>query len=288
MIKTKSKSKKVFDTVNITLLILASVIFIYPYILVIMSSFTDELSLVAQGYSITPAKLSFYAYNYMFSRNLPILRSLWNSFILVIVSTVITTSTCLLYAYALQHRKLKFKKFFNIYVVITMLFSGGLVPYFLTVSYFFEDSLWALIIPSAMAAYYTFLIRNYFYTIPVSLAEAAEIDGARNFTILFMIYIPLSTPVIATIALFCAVSQWNSYVGPMLFIDSVDKYPIQLTLQKLLDNVENMISAGATGIVPTESVKMAAIVVATVPIIILYPFMQKFFINGMVLGGVKE
>ena len=169
-----------------------------------------------------------------------------------------------------------------------MLFSGGLVPSYLVVTYFFDDSLWSLIIPGMMAAYYTFLLRNYFLTIPVSLAEAADMDGATDFQVLFMIYIPLSIPVIVTVAMFVVVSQWNSYIGPMLYIDSMEKFPLQLTLQKLLDNVENMVSVGNTDIIPTESLKMAAIVTSTVPILCIYPLMQRFFINGMILGGVKE
>ena len=288
MVSTRSRGQKVFNVCNIIALILLSAIFILPYIIVISSSLTDEMTLIVNGYSVLPKNVTLYAYQFMFSKNLPILGSLWNSVKLVLISTVLCTTTCMLYAYALQHRSLKFRKFFNLYVVITMLFGGGLVPYYLVVSYFFEDSIWALIIPGLMAAWYTFLIRNYFVTIPVSLCEAAEIDGARHFRILFSVYVPLSTPVIATIALFVAVSQWNSYSGPMLFIDSSEKYPIQLTLQKLLDNVENMVSVGNTDMVPTESVKMAAIVVATLPIICVYPFLQRFFINGMILGGVKE
>ena len=169
-----------------------------------------------------------------------------------------------------------------------MLFSGGLIPTYLVVTRFFEDSLWSLIIPSMMAAYYVFLLRNYFLSLPVSLAEAAELDGAGHFTVLFRIYMPLSVPVIVTVAMYMVVLQWNNYVGPMLYIESVDKYPLQLTLQKLLDNVENMVSAGNNEIIPTESLKMAAIVISTVPVLCVYPLVQRFFINGMMIGGVKE
>ena len=138
-----------------------------------------------------------------------------------------------------------------------------------------------------MTCYYTLLIRNYFLGLPRSFAEAAELDGASDLKILFRIYIPLSVPVLVTIAMFCVVFQWNNYTGPMLFIESQDKYTIQLMLQKLLDNVGNMVSS-STSLIPTESLKMAAIVVSTVPIICVYPFIQNFFINGMIIGGVKE
>lgn len=283
-----SRSRKVFIIFNTCAIILLSVIFLYPYLLVFMSSFTAETFLLKDGYGILPGKFSLEAYKFIFSNNFPVLKSLLNSAIITFISIAVTTTTCLFYAYALSHRKLKGKTFFNVFVVITMLFGGGLVPYYLVVSELFYDSFAALIIPSAMAAWYTFLIRNYFITIPTSLAEAAEIDGAGHFRVAVIIYIPLSAPVLATVALFVAVAQWNNYVGPMLFIDTVDKYPIQLTLQKILENVENMVPSGGNLLVPTESVKMASVVVATLPIIIAYPFLQRFFINGMILGGVKE
>jgi putative aldouronate transport system permease protein len=283
-----TKGRKVFITFNTIAIIILSIIFVYPYLLIFMSSFTKEITLLKNGYSILPDKYSFNAYVFIFSNNFPVLRSLLNSVVITVISVFTTTTTCLLYSYALQHKKLKGKKFFNVYVVITMLFGGGLVPYYLVVSSMFYDSIFSLIIPSAMAAWYTFLIRSYFLTIPISISEAAEIDGAGHFKILFSIYVPLSMPVIATIALFVAVAQWNNYVGPMLFIDSIEKYPIQLTLQKILDNVENMVPSGGNLVIPTESVKMASVVVATLPIIIVYPFLQKYFISGMILGGVKE
>lgn len=283
-----SKARMTFVVINSTLLVLLSVVFLYPYLLVISASFTDEIMLISNGFSLIPEKLSVEAYRFIFEKDLPVLQSLWNSILVTVSATVLSTLVCMLYAFALQHKKTKGKKFFNVYLVITMLFSGGLVPYYLTVSYFFQDSLLAIIIPGAMAAWYTFLIRNYFYTIPVSLSEAAEMDGAREYRILFMIYMPLSKPVIATILLFCAVSNWNSYTGPMMFIESESKYTIQLTIQLLLDNIESIITPGVGEIIPTQSVKMASVILATLPIICIYPFLQKYFITGMILGGVKE
>lgn len=288
MVEYKTPSRTVFVILNTIALVLLCAIFVLPYLIVLSTSVSDEKLIMAQGYAIFPRGFTFYAYKFMFSKNLPILNSLGNSVLMVLASVVLTTLTCTLYAYALQHRKLKGRKFFNLYLVFTMLFSGGLIPTYLVVMFFFEDSLWSCIIPGMMAAYYTFLLRNYFVTVPQSISEAAELDGAGDFRVLFSIYLPLSSPVIATVALFVAVSQWNSYVGPMLYIDSVSQYPIQLTLQKLLNDIDSMINIGSTAIVPTESLKMAAVVVATLPIILVYPFLQKYFINGMIIGGVKE
>lgn len=288
MLNQKTKAQKAFNIFNIAALTLGCIIFVVPYIIVISSSFSDEIALISNGYSLIPKKFSLYAYKFLFSKNLPIVQSIGNTLFVVIISTILTTLTCTLYGYALQHPALKLRKFFNLFIVFTMLFSGGLIPTYLVVTRFFEDSLWSLIIPSMMAAYYVFLLRNYFLSLPVSLAEAAELDGAGHFTVLFRIYMPLSVPVIVTVAMYMVVLQWNNYVGPMLYIESVDKYPLQLILQKLLDNVENMVSAGNNEIIPTESLKMAAIVISTVPVLCVYPLVQRFFINGMMIGGVKE
>ena len=288
MLNQKTKAQKAFNIFNIAALTLGCIIFVVPYIIVISSSFSDEIALISNGYSLIPKKFSLYAYKFLFSKNLPIVQSIGNTLFVVIISTILTTLTCMLYGYALQHPALKLRKFFNLFIVFTMLFSGGLIPTYLVVTRFFEDSLWSLIIPSMMAAYYVFLLRNYFLSLPFSLAEAAELDGAGHFTVLFRIYMPLSVPVIVTVAMYMVVLQWNNYVGPMLYIESVDKYPLQLTLQKLLDNVENMVSAGNNEIIPTESLKMAAIVISTVPVLCVYPLVQRFFINGMMIGGVKE
>ena len=288
MLNQITKAQKAFNIFNIAALTLGCIIFVVPYIIVISSSFSDEIALISNGYSLIPKKFSLYAYKFLFSKNLPIVQSIGNTLFVVIISTILTTLTCTLYGYALQHPALKLRKFFNLFIVFTMLFSGGLIPTYLVVTRFFEDSLWSLIIPSMMAAYYVFLLRNYFLSLPVSLAEAAELDGAGHFTVLFRIYMPLSVPVIVTVAMYMVVLQWNNYVGPMLYIESVDKYPLQLTLQKLLDNVENMVSAGNNEIIPTESLKMAAIVISTVPVLCVYPLVQRFFINGMMIGGVKE
>ena len=288
MLNQKTKAQKAFNIFNIAALTLGCIIFVVPYIIVISSSFSDEIALISNGYSLIPKKFSLYAYKFLFSKNLPIVQSIGNTLFVVIISTILTTLTCTLYGYALQHPALKLRKFFNLFIVFTMLFSGGLIPTYLVVTRFFEDSLWSLIIPSMMAAYYVFLLRNYFLSLPVSLAEAAELDGAGHFTVLFRIYMPLSVPVIVTVAMYMVVLQWNNYVGPMLYIESVDKYPLQLPLQKLLDNVENMVSAGNNEIIPTESLKMAAIVISTVTVLCVYPLVQRFFINGMMIGGVKE
>ncbi len=287
--KKIGKGRIIFNICNYTALILLSLVFIVPYLYILSASLSDEITFVVEGFTVVPVKWSLEAYKYLLTSNSLMLRAILNSLILSFGGTALCTLVSMLYAYPLSRKYLKGKKFFSIFMIFTMLFSGGLIPYFIVVSSMFKDSLLAIIVPGAMAAYYTILIRNFFLSIPDSLEEACKIDGGNDFLILFRIYLPLSLPVLATVALFAMVSNWNNYVGPMLFINTKEKYPLQYLLQQLLTNANNLYPASTDGsIIPTETLKYAAVVFGSLPMIILYPFLQRFYINGMVLGSVKE
>ena len=283
-----SKSRIVFNIINYTALVLLSCMFVVPYIYIISASFSDEITFVKEGFTLLPKKWSVEAYRFLLTTDSQMLRSIANSLILTIGGTLVTTIVSMLYAYPLSRKYLRGRKFFSLYMIFTMLFSGGLIPYFLTVSKFFDDSLLAIIIPGAMAPYYAILMRNYFLSIPDSLEEAAKLDGASDFQILFKIYVPLSKAVIVTVALFAAVSLWNNFVGPMLFITSPEKYPLQYLIQQLLDDVSGIYAGASDVIIPQQTLKYAAVILGSLPMILLYPLLQKFYINGMVMGGVKE
>ena len=283
-----SKSRIVFNIINYTALVLLSLMFVVPYIYIISASFSDEITFVKEGFTLLPKKWSVEAYRFLLTTDSQMLRSIANSLILTIGGTLVTTIVSMLYAYPLSRKYLRGRKFFSLYMIFTMLFSGGLIPYFLTVSKFFDDSLLAIIIPGAMAPYYAILMRNYFLSIPDSLEEAAKLDGASDFQILFKIYVPLSKAVIVTVALFAAVSLWNNFVGPMLFITSPEKYPLQYLIQQLLDDVSGIYAGASDVIIPQQTLKYAAVILGSLPVILLYPLLQKFYINGMVMGGVKE
>ena len=284
-----SKGRIVFNIFNITFLTLLSLVFLLPYWMILSGSLTEELALISNGYQLIPSKFSFYAYEFIVKSDPYLLNSVKNSIIMTILGTTITTVTSVLYAYPLSRNYLKGKKFFSLFMIFTMLFGGGLIPYYLVVTSFFTDTILAIIIPGAMAPYYAILLRNFFWTIPDSLEEAAKIDGAGNFRILLKIYLPLSMPVLATVVLFAAVSLWNNWVGPMLFISSKEKYPIQYLIQQLMTNITGIYGGGSGGnVLPSESVKMASVVMGSLPIIIVYPFLQRYFITGMIVGGVKE
>ena len=288
MIYKPSKSRIVFNVFNYIALTLLTLAFVVPYIYILSASFSDEIAFISKGFTLLPQKWSLEAYRFLIETDSQMITSIFNSLILTVGGTLVTTVTCTLYAYPLSRKYLKGNKFFSIYMIFTMLFSGGLIPYYLVVSAFFDDSLLAIIIPGAMAAYYTILIRNFFLSIPDSFEDAAKIDGAGNFRILLTIFVPLSTPVLATIVLFAAVSNWNNWVGPMLFITSPWKYPIQYLIQQLLVDVNGIYSNASSTIIPSQTLKYAAVVLGSMPIIILYPFLQRYFINGMIIGGLKE
>ncbi len=284
----KSKGEKVFNVFNIILMCLLSLVFFLPYWMILISSLTDELALIRNGYGLWTNDFSFEAYRYIFTTNPLMIRSILNSIFIAVVGAILTLVVSMLYAYPLSRRSTKGKRFFSVYSVITMLFGGGLIPTFLVVSTFFDDSLLAIIVPQAMSAWYAILLKNYYMSLPESLEEAARLDGAGHYTIMFRIYVPLSMPINASILLFTAVSLWNNYTSPMIYLTTKEKFPVQYLVQQIMTSLDSIYGGVSTGVTPSQSVKMASIVVASLPIIIVYPFLQKYFINGTIVGGVKE
>ena len=216
-------------------------------------------------------------------------RSLGNSIFVTIVGTFLMIANCALYAYSLIQKDFVGKKFFSLFAVFTMLFAGGTIPYYLVVTGIgLENSLWSVILPGAISAWNILLMRNFFATIPSSLSEAAGLDGASQVQILVKVILPMSFPVIATVILFTSVGFWNNWFGPLLFIDKNHREiaPIQSILREITQDVSSIV--GQNSDLPVEAIQNATVVVATLPIVIVYPFLQKYFINGMMLGSVKE
>lgn len=281
-----SKGRIVFNILNYTALTLLTLVFVVPYMYVLSTSFSDEYAFGEYGFTLFPKVWSLDAYKFLLTYDTQMITSVFNSIIVTVGGTVLVTLVSMLYAYPLSKKYLRGNKFFSIFMIFTMLFSGGLIPYFFVVSNLFDDSLLALIIPGCMAPYYAILIRNFFIGIPESLEEACKMDGGNDFLILFAIYLPLSLPVIATVALFAAVSKWNDYVAALLFITTKSKYPLQYFIQMILDNPTDIYAS--TTELPRQTIKYAAVVFGSLPMIMLYPFLQKYYINGMVMGSVKE
>lgn len=291
MIK-RTKGERVFNVFNIALMLILSVGFLLPYLMVITASFTDNTKLLVNGYSLFIPKFSVEAYSLLFSGRLGILRAILNSLIVTAGKTVLAVLVNAMFAYPLSKEFFPGKRFFNVLALVTMYISGGAVAVYLNMkSLGLYNSLWVLILPGVAGAWYTLLIKSYYMTIPKSLIEAASIDNANEMQILFLVVLPLSKPILATVALFAAVSSWSNWVEATLWISSsrTDLYPLATVIKLLIDNFTNP-TGSSTGVsdLPETQMMNAAVVVSSLPIIMIYPFVQKYFISGMTIGAVKE
>ncbi len=290
----KSKGERAFDIFNVILMILFAAMFVLPAVLIVCASFTSADALTQYGYSLIIRKFDLGSYAYIFLAQDLFMRSMLNSLILTAASTFIMVITTSLYAYAVTRPELQFKKLFNLLLVIPMLFSGGTIPYYLVINDLkLMNTMWAIILPCGVNAWYIMLTKNYFSGLPESLTESAKLEGANNLQVLYKIVFPLGFPMIATIILYSAVAVWNDWFQAMLFLDSSHKHlwPVQSIVRELntdFKSLVNDIGGGSTANLNAEGIKSAAVVLSTVPIIIVYPFLQRYFINGTLVGGVKE
>lgn len=292
-------SKTTNLTLNIFLTILA-IMCVYPLIFIFMISISSTESIAKNGYQIIPAGFTLEAYRYIFKSAHQLLQSYWITIVITVFGTIFSVLITTLYAYAISRDDFRFKRMFTFIAIFPMLFSGGLVPFYMISSQLlhFNNSLLGLIMPLALNSFFILILRTYFRTSTIkSLIEAAKIDGAGEFRILFQIVIPLSLPGIATIALFTALAYWGDWFNALLFIDTPNLTPIQAMLMNIQNNLlfisqnAGAFSANSTEMIrnlPTDAAKMAIVVLATVPIIFAYPFCQRYFIRGLTVGGVKE
>lgn len=285
-----SVGSKIFDVVNYTLLGLLAMVMVIPFIHVVGSSFATSAEIAETSFLLFPTEFSLNAYKYIFSTD-TILRALLISVTVTVGGTLWSMFLSTLTAYGLSRKDLVGRRFFNFLIVFTILFNGGMIPTFLVVEQTgLLNSLWALIIPVSINAFNMIILRSFFMNLPAGLEESAKIDGASDFGILFRIVIPCSLPAIATISLFYAVTYWNTYMHAILYISDSAKWPVQVLLRQIVVLASGINYDGATytDVPPPEvTVKMATIVVATVPVLLVYPFLQKYFAKGALLGSVK-
>ncbi|MNZ97686.1 L-arabinose transport system permease protein AraQ [compost metagenome] len=290
MVEDRTWKGKIFSFVNFTLLSLIALVTVLPFIHVIAGSFTTSAEMAMKKFILIPTVWSFDAYKFIFSTN-TIFKAMGVSVGVTVFGTAFSMLTTALMAYGLSRRDLDGRKQIMFLVVFTMLFNGGLIPSFLVVkSLGMIDSFTALIIPSAISAFNLIILKNFFQNIPEGLEESAKIDGANDFGILFRIVLPLSMPAIATISLFYAVTYWNTYLSAILYLESSAKWPIQVLLRQIVVLASGMdYSSELDSSVPPpdQAVKMAVIVVATLPILVVYPFLQKHFAKGALIGSIK-
>ncbi|CAM3391114.1 MULTISPECIES: carbohydrate ABC transporter permease [Paenibacillus] len=291
MVQDKTISSRIFDFVNYTLLLIIGLVTILPFLHVIAGSFTTVTELAQKQFVLFPTVWSLDAYKYIFSTN-TVFKSLGVSVGVTFFGTLFSMLLTCLMAYGLSRKDLDGRNFIMFMVLFTMLFSGGMIPTFLVVKEMgLIDSYAALIVPSAINAFNLIIMRNFFQNLPEGLEESAKIDGAGDWGILFRIVIPLSMPAIATISLFYAVTYWNTYMQAILYLNDAAKWPVQVILRQIVILASGLAAdtSGMEDIVrpPEQTVKMAVIVVATLPILCVYPFLQKHFAKGALLGSIK-
>ncbi|OKP82817.1 MULTISPECIES: carbohydrate ABC transporter permease [Paenibacillus] len=290
MVEDRTISGRIFSAVNFTLLALITLITVLPFVHVVAGSFTTSAEIAANKFVLIPKVWSLEAYKFIFSTD-TIFRAMGVSIGVTLVGTLFSMFITALMAYGLSRRDLDGRNVFNFLVVFTMLFHGGMIPTFLVVKELgLIDSYAALILPSAISAFNMIILKNFFQNIPEGLEESAKIDGCNDFGILFRIVLPLSLPAIATISLFYAVTYWNTYMTAILYLDNSAKWPIQVLLRQIVvlaSGMDYSSSLDATNPPPDQTIKMAVIVVATLPILMVYPFLQKHFAKGAMLGSMK-
>ncbi|MCR6111865.1 carbohydrate ABC transporter permease [Bacillus sp. A301a_S52] len=290
MVEDRSLGSKLFNITNAILLGIIALITVLPFLHVIAASFTTSAELAAKKFVLFPTTWSFDAYRYIFSTD-TILKAMGVSIAVTLGGTMWSMLMSTLMGYGLSRRDLVGRRYITFFVIFTMLFNGGMIPTFLVVQQTgLMNSLLALIIPVSINAFNMIILRSFFQNLPDGLEESAKIDGCNDFSILFRIVIPCSKPAIATISLFYAVTYWNTYMHAILYISDSSKWPVQVLLRQIvvLASGLNYDGAAYTDIPPPEqTVKMATIVVATIPVLLVYPFLQKYFAKGALLGSVK-
>ncbi len=292
----KSSTNVLFNTI-LTILSLLSVI---PFIFVIIISLTDEESLAMNGYRFIPEKWSFYAYEYIVSAGENIIRSYGVTILVTVTGTLLGLLLTGTYSYALSRKTYEFRSFFTKVITIPMLFSGGMIANYLIVTkvLMLKNTIWALILPLCLNSYNIIVLRTFFKTsIPDSVVESAKIDGASEWHLFFKIVIPMALPGLATIGLFLTLGYWNDWFNAMMYMDDKTWIPLQYLLIQIESSIDwlasNKSMMGVDGIqaaanLPKETIKMAIVVISTLPIIFAYPFFQRYFVNGLTIGAVKE
>ena len=289
----RSKAEQAFNIFNIILMFVLMVVTLYPLLYVLFASLSDASKLMQHsGLLFKPLGLNLSSYKIVI-QDRQILSGYMNTIIVVVAGVLISMVLTILGAYTLSRKNLYWGKMISMIVIIPMFFSGGLIPFYLLVKNLgMLDSLWALILPTALSTYNMMIMRTALAGVPKALEEAAEIDGANPLVVLSRILIPLTIPTIAVLILYYAVANWNSWFNAMLFLPKAkEKWPLQLVLRNLLiqNQTDDLTSgvAAADKFSVSETIKYATIIVSTLPILCLYPFLQKYFLKGVMVGSVK-
>jgi len=287
-----TRSERIFDAANIVFLIFLSLMFVIPFLAVLSTSFISaEESMRRGAFVLIPERLDFTAYDVLLNRGKIILNAYQVTLFRVIVGTFLNLLFTSMLAYGLARRSLPGRNGLVLFIFLTMIFQGGLIPnYMLMDTLGLKDTLWVLIFPSLVSAWNLFILRNFFMGLPEELEESAVIDGATPQLILFKIVIPLSMPAMATIGLFYAVHHWNDWFGASIYINDINKMPIQVIMRNILLTGITQNEAQLEYVQnppPAATLKSAVIIISTLPILFVYPFLQKYFVKGVMVGSIK-
>lgn len=300
-LKVYSFKNKVFDFLNVTVLVIFMLIILYPLYFILIASISSPAAVNSGEVLLFPKGATLEGYKYVLRDN-TIWQGYWNSLLLTAVGTVVNMFFTITCAYALSKAHLPFMKGIMLAITFTMFFSGGIIPsYLLVTNLHMRDTIWALIFPAAISVYNMILMRTYFmHSVPDEIVEAAKMDGCSDVKALVAIVLPLSKPITVTIALFYGVAHWSQFFQALIYIDSKEKFPLQLVLRNMLlmgnNAMTSMLSGGMSGenarylselMQQIEILKYAVIIVSVLPLLIIYPFLQKFFMKGIMMGSLK-
>ncbi len=290
-----SKDQKIWRVVAHIVMILLSALALLPFLLLVIASFTDDATALVNGYSYLPEKWSLGAYEYILENKGTFFKAYGMTIVVTFVGTVVNVVLTALTGYVLSKRKLPGVKVMNIFVIFTMLFNGGLVATYINYVTVFhiKDTIFALLVPNLlMNAFMITLVRNYFeHSIPEEIYESARIDGANEFLIFIKLVLPLSVPILATVGLMGGIAYWNDWQNSLYYIDDKAMYTIQAVLNSINEGVAALASMAGSNVslaeLPTTTIRMAVAVVGILPILVIYPFFQKYFAKGLMAGSVK-
>ncbi len=288
------KKKSLFDIILYIILGIIALVTIYPFYNVLIISMSNTIASATYSPYLYPHVFDFTGYKAIV-KDVQFFKSLGTTLFVTIVGTLLNMVFSVTAAYVLSRKRLKGRRFFLSLILFTMLFSGGMIPTYLVVSSLgLVNNIWSMILPNLINTYYLILMKNYFAGLPVSLEDAARIDGANEFVIMTRIFIPISKPFMATFLLFYAVERWNEWWNAYLYINDINIKPLQIYLRDTLVSFNSQLTSQAQSVMSTQdkvfvqSIQMAAIIITMLPILCAYPFLQKYFVKGVLIGAVKE
>lgn len=283
-----TKGYRAFQVINTIIMIFVIFITLYPFVYLVAQSFSSDAATSAGKVTFYPIGFNVNTYKYILRDN-QFFRYYGNTIFYTVVGTFISVACTALIAYPLSKPRLRLNKVITPLVVFTMYFAGGMIPNYIVITQWLglQDSMWSIILPNAISTFNLLVMKSFFAGLPEELEEAAAIDGMNTYQIFLKIIIPLSKPIIATMCLFYMVTMWNEWFTPMLYLDSKDKWPVALYVRQLVEGANNTEIGSSDASSVQATVKSATMVLTSIPIICVYPFVQKYFVQGMTIGAVK-